>query len=131
MPCAGDTQRKWREGLMLSVDINTKSSTIYCLLPLSYEEQMNQPHGRDSRALKTERIHNVEALRCGSTVPSLSREACFQESGRRHCPSLLSGHSAQRLRADPLFHPSRPQGWLEPPLVLLSGTEMRGKSRIS
>lgn len=103
MPCAGDyTKELAREGLMLSVDINTESSTIYCLLPLIYREQVSQPRGRDSWALRTEQrttFHTetkAGALRCDGTgsawwlppgtVPSLSSEPAFRRVAEGPAP---------------------------------------------
>lgn len=37
------------------------------------------------------------------TVAFLSSEVCFQESGMRQFYPFLGGHSAQWVRADPLF----------------------------
>lgn len=146
--CRGYTKELAREGLMLSVNTNTKSLTIYCLLPLTYKEQMKQPHGRDSWALKTEQrtmFHTEKSQRRGVEVwqHSVCLVAFCQHSAIPEQWGLLSGerqealsvtpggHSAQWLRADPLSHPSRPARLVGTPLgPAFRNWNERGKSRI-
>lgn len=107
---------------MLSVDINTKSSTVHCLLPLLYREQMSQPHGRDSWALKTEQRTmfpteiKAGALRCDSTgsVWGFLPAQChlwavrLLSGERQEALSLTPGQCTAAQGGPSFSHPSRP-----------------------
>lgn len=139
--CRGYTKELAREGLVLSVDINTKSS---CLPPVIYKEQVrNQPHGRDCRLWRMKRRvfhtgnYEAEMLRCDSTLVTFcaqrhSRAArSALRSGLRQFHSLLGDHSAQWLTADPLFLiPSRPPKlFRNPPWSCLQELKWEGQKQ--
>lgn len=145
IPCAGDAQRNWREGLMLSVDRNTKSSTT---LFASYHLQRTDEEPalwRDSWALNEQRtVFHRELQSRGSerrrhtvsggfllaqwhswAVRSAFRRVSWGTFTHSCVVTMHSGsgltHFFSYLKACKTF-----QDWLEPPLVLPSGTEMRG-----
>ena len=151
VPCVGATRRNWLErALWFQWAYQVIDSTV-CCLPIIYRDRRRTsplgetvglenwiensvPHRKlQSRGVEVWQ-HTVCLWLSTCIVTFLSSEACFQESGTRHFYPLRMGHSAWWLRADPLFSLSLKTGtfqvWLEPPLVLPSGTEMRGKIRI-